>query len=51
MKEGDVIVSVESFFYQRESFESIQAIEDCTMYCIEHAQLDIYTEISRNLIL
>jgi len=40
MKERDVIVSVESFFYQRESFESIQAIEDCTLFCIEHAQLE-----------
>src|SRR5687768_5398479 len=36
MKEGDIIVSVESFFYQRESFESIQAIEDCKLFCIEH---------------
>jgi CRP/FNR family transcriptional regulator, anaerobic regulatory protein len=40
MKEGDVIVSVESFFYQKQSYESIQAIEDCEMYCIEHGQLE-----------
>lgn len=40
MKEGDVIVSVESFFYQNESYESIQAIEDCELYCIEYAQLE-----------
>jgi CRP/FNR family transcriptional regulator, anaerobic regulatory protein len=40
MKEGDVIVSVESFFYQKESYESIQAIEDCELYCIEHGQLE-----------
>lgn len=40
MKESDVIISVESFFYQKESYESIQAIEDCELYCIEHAQLE-----------
>jgi len=40
MKEGDVIVSVESFFQQKESYESIQGIEDCEIYCIEHAQLE-----------
>ena len=40
MKEGDVIVSVESFFQQKESYESIQALEDCEIYCIEHSQLE-----------
>jgi CRP-like cAMP-binding protein len=40
MKEGDVIVSVESFFQQKESYESIQALEDCEIYCIEHTQLE-----------
>lgn len=40
MKEGDIIVSVESFFYQKESYESIQALEDSELYCIEHAQLE-----------
>lgn len=40
MKEGDVITSVESFFYQKESYESIQAIEDCEVFCIEHSQLE-----------
>jgi CRP/FNR family transcriptional regulator, anaerobic regulatory protein len=40
MKEGDVIVSVESFFNQTISYESIQAIEECEVYCIEHAQLE-----------
>jgi len=40
MMEGDVITSVESFFYQKESYESIQAIEDCEVFCIEHAQLE-----------
>ena len=29
MKEGDVIVSVESFFQQKASYEAIQALEDC----------------------
>jgi len=32
MKEGDVIVSVESFFTQKESYESIQAPEECIVY-------------------
>jgi CRP-like cAMP-binding protein len=40
MKEGDVITSIESFFYQKESYESIQAIEDCELFCIEHSQLE-----------
>lgn len=40
MKEGDVISSVESFFYQKESYESIQAIEDSELYCLEHPQLE-----------
>jgi len=40
MKEGDVIVSVESFFDQKESYESIQALEDCVLYYISFQQLD-----------
>src|SRR5688572_24112032 len=36
MKEGDVIVSVESFFSQRESYESIQALEDSLLYYISY---------------
>jgi CRP/FNR family transcriptional regulator, anaerobic regulatory protein len=39
MKEGDVIVSVESFFQQKCSYESIQALEDCTVSYIEYNQL------------
>ncbi|MBB1287055.1 Crp/Fnr family transcriptional regulator [Flavisolibacter sp. BT320] len=39
MKEGDVIVSVESFFSQRESYESIQALEDCLIYYITYEEL------------
>lgn len=39
MKEGDIIISVESFFNQKESYESIQALEDCTVYCAEYNDL------------
>ena len=39
MKEGDVIVSVESFFNQSESFEYIQAIEDSTLHYITFDEL------------
>ena len=40
MKEGDIIVSVESFFYQKKSNESIQALEDCEIYSISFDQLE-----------
>ncbi len=39
MKEGDVIVSVESFFAQKESYESIQALEDSILYYISYEEL------------
>lgn len=39
MKEGDVIVSVESFFKQVVSYENIQALEDCILYYIEFGEL------------
>ena len=39
MKEGDVIVSVESFFQQKESYESIQALDDCLIYYITYDEL------------
>jgi CRP-like cAMP-binding protein len=43
MKEGDVIISVESFFTQQASHENIQAIEDTVVYGIYYQQLqDIY---------
>jgi CRP-like cAMP-binding protein len=43
MKEGDVVVSVESFFNQKTSCESIQALEDCTLYYISYKELqEIY---------
>jgi CRP-like cAMP-binding protein len=47
MKEGDVIISVESFFTQKESKESIQALEDCEVYCIDYNELQyIYRNFS-----
>lgn len=39
MKEGDVIVSVESFFNQSDSYEYIQAIEDSTLHYITFDEL------------
>jgi CRP-like cAMP-binding protein len=45
MKEGDVVVSVESFFYQKTSYESIEALEDCELYYIRYNELQ---ELYRN---
>lgn len=43
MREGDVMVSVESFFHQKTSYESIQALEDCELFYISYKELqDIY---------
>lgn len=39
MKEGDVIISVESFYHQKESYEAIQALEDCTLHYISYSEL------------
>jgi CRP-like cAMP-binding protein len=39
MKEGDLVISVESFFKQRPSYESIQALEDCIIYSMEYEDL------------
>jgi CRP/FNR family transcriptional regulator, anaerobic regulatory protein len=39
MMEGDVIISVESFFTQTKSKESIQALEDCLLYSLDYADL------------
>lgn len=39
MKEGDVIISVESFYHQKESYEAIQALEDSTLHYITYAEL------------
>lgn len=47
MKEGDVIISIESFYDQKESYESIQALEDCTLYYVEYNELQyIYRNFS-----
>lgn len=40
MKGGDVIASVESFFSQTPSYESIQALEDTTVFYLEHRELE-----------
>lgn len=39
MKQGDVIISVESFFSQKPSYESIQALEDSILYYITYEEL------------
>ena len=39
MKEGDLIISVESFFNQRPSYESIQVLEDCNLLCVSYYEL------------
>ena len=39
MKEGDCIISVESFFQQKESYENIQALEDTNTYYIDYKEL------------
>ena len=47
MKEGDVIFSIESFYDQKESYESIQALEDCTLFYISFDELQfIYRNFS-----
>ncbi|HLY68736.1 MAG TPA: Crp/Fnr family transcriptional regulator [Puia sp.] len=39
MKEGDVIISIESFFRQTPSYETIQALEDCELFYIDYDEL------------
>lgn len=39
MKEGDVIISVESFFNQKESKENIQALEDSFLFYLSYDEL------------
>jgi len=39
MKERDVIASVESFFMQKESYESIETLEDCVLYYVSYDEL------------
>ena len=40
MKEGDICVSIESFYVQKESYEFIQAIEDCEFFYITYEELE-----------
>lgn len=39
MKEDDFIISIESFYQQRESYESIQALEDSVLYYLSYNEL------------
>lgn len=39
MQDGDVLISVESFFSQQPSFEHIQALEDSEVWYISYAEL------------
>jgi CRP/FNR family transcriptional regulator, anaerobic regulatory protein len=39
MKEGDMVISVESFYKQQPSYESIQALDDCILYSMEYEDL------------
>lgn len=39
MREGDVMISVESFFQQKQSYEAIQALEDSLLYYIRYDEL------------
>lgn len=41
MKEGDVIISVESFFTQQPSYENIQALEECELLCLNYDKLQL----------
>jgi len=41
MKEGDVIISVDSFYNKKPGYESIQAIEDTTVYFINYDELQL----------
>jgi CRP/FNR family transcriptional regulator, anaerobic regulatory protein len=40
MREGDVIISIESFYQQKVSYESIQALEDCVLYYVSFEELN-----------
>lgn len=39
MKEGDMIISVDSFFQQKPGLESIEALEDCEVSCLKYDDL------------
>lgn len=40
MKESDFSVSIESFYEQKKSYESIQALENCSLYYINYQELE-----------
>src|ERR1700712_4155352 len=45
MKEGDLSLSIESFYDQKPSYENIQALEDSIVYFIDYKELvHIYNE-------
>ena len=44
MKEGDVMISVESFFKQSVSYESMQAVEDSVVLYITYTELQFLYE-------
>ncbi|HEV3251087.1 MAG TPA: Crp/Fnr family transcriptional regulator [Puia sp.] len=45
MKEGDVAISIESFFLQKPSYESIQAVEETALHYISYKDLQyIYNQ-------
>jgi CRP/FNR family transcriptional regulator, anaerobic regulatory protein len=47
MKEGDIIISIDSFYGQQASYESIQALEDSTLLYISYEELNyIYKTFS-----
>lgn len=40
MQEGDIVISVHSFFLQEPSFENIELLEDTTLVSIKHSDLE-----------
>ena len=40
MREGDIIISVESFLAQIPAFDTIEALEDCVCWGITHEELE-----------
>jgi CRP/FNR family transcriptional regulator, anaerobic regulatory protein len=48
MKEGDIFVSVGSFFHQKKATENIVTVEPCTFHCISFEQLQaLYAKFPR----
>lgn len=44
MQEGDIVISVYSFFLQKPSFENIELLEDTTLVSIKHTDLQYLYE-------